>query len=236
MSTRAGDTVYDIATFLNERDDLVFSIYDASGRDTLSAVGTTLPAIVDLREGNFSTIGIRPGNLSIAFGTRIEDAVGSSLNDELIGNDASNIMDGLDGNDDLWGAAGNDLLTGGVGNDRFFIGIGDDDDVISENAMAGRDTLEMLLGFPGFDDFTEDLAFRRQGRDLVVDLVLDGEKVESTMTIRNQLWGGWRVETLQFGSERIDLTAIFSLATSENQHFRTLTETSVFGSLVAVAE
>ena len=235
-NTRTGDTVYDISTFLNERDDLVFSIFDFGGRDTLSAVGSTLPALVDLREGNFSTIGVRQGNSSITFGTRIEDAVGSGLNDELIGNDASNVMDGLDGNDSIWGGAGNDLLTGGVGNDRFFIGIGDDDDVISENALAGRDTLEMLLGFPGFDDFTEDLAFRRQGRDLVVDLVLDGGNVESTMTIRNQLWGGWRVETLQFGSERIDLTEIFRLSTSQNQHFRTLTETSVFGSLVAVAE
>lgn len=235
-NTRTGDTVYDISTFLNERDDLVFSIFDFGGRDTLSAVGSTLPALVDLREGNFSTIGVRQGNISITFGTRIEDAVGSGLNDELIGNDASNVMDGLDGNDSIWGGAGNDLLTGGVGNDRFFIGIGDDDDVISENALAGRDTLEMLLGFPGFDDFTEDLAFRRQGRDLVVDLVLDGGNVESTMTIRNQLWGGWRVETLQFGSERIDLTEIFRLSTSQNQHFRTLTETSVFGSLVAVAE
>ena len=140
----------------------------------------------------------------------------------------------MDGQDAIWGGAGNDLLTGGAGNDRFFIGIGDDDDVISENQLAGRDTLELLLGFPGFDSFSEDLAFRRQGRDLVVDLVLDGGQSESSITIRNQKWGAWRVESLQFGSERVDLTAVFDLATSQNQNFRILNQQTNFGSLVEV--
>lgn len=231
-NTRTGDNIYSISTFFSERDDLIFSIWDGGGRDTLSAVGSSLNSIVDLREGNFSTIGTRTENISITFGTQIEDAVGSTNNDQIIGNAMANIMDGLEGQDNLWGGAGNDLLTGGAGNDRFFIGIGDDDDTISENRLAGRDTLEMLLGFPGFDNFTEDLAFRRQGRDLVVDLTLDGGDTQSTMTIRNQKWGAWRVESLQFGSQRVDLTAVYDLATSQNQNFRILNQQSDFGFLV----
>ena len=233
-STRTGDDIYSIATTFQERDDIVQTIYDAGGRDTLSAAGSSINSVVDLREGNFSSIGVRQGNVSIAFGTQIENAVGSTNNDQLTGNSQSNIIDGLDGQDAIWGGAGNDLLTGGAGNDRFFIGIGDDDDVISENQLAGRDTLELLLGFPGFDSFSEDLAFRRQGRDLVVDLVLDGGQSESSITIRNQKWGAWRVESLQFGSERVDLTAVFDLATSQNQNFRILNQQTNFGSLVEV--
>ena len=231
-NTRTGDDVYSIASFFQERDDLVWSIWDAGGRDTLSAVGSSINAIVDLREGNFSSIGILPNNISIAFGTQIEDAVGSINNDTITGNSLNNFIDGLDGQDAIWGGAGDDVLTGGVGNDRFFIGIGDDDDIITENRLAGRDTLELLLGFPGFDSFSEDLSFRTQGRDLVVDLTLDGGRSESSVTIRNQKWGAWRVESLQFGSQRVDLTAVYDLATNQNQNFRILSQQSDFGFLV----
>ncbi len=232
MNTRTGDTTYSIASFWSERDDLVYSIWDAGGIDTLTAEGSTLNGVVDLREGSFSTIGIHPGNISIAFGTVIENGLGSSRPDLLIGNDIRNVLDGGKGGDTIWGGAGNDVITGGEGNDRILYGIGDGDDLINEMQLAGRDTLEIRTNFPEMDNFQEDLAFRRQGLDLVVDLTLNGGASQGTMTIKNQRWGSWRVESLEFGSERVDLTAVYDLATNQNQQFRILANSTAFGSLV----
>ena len=58
-------------------------------------------------------------NISIAYNTIIENAIGGSARDYLVGNDVSNQLSGNGGNDVLNGLRGDDFLTGGTGADEF---------------------------------------------------------------------------------------------------------------------
>lgn len=58
-------------------------------------------------------------NLSIAYGTVIENAIGGSQRDLLWGNDVANRLEGRGGNDVLNGFKGADTLIGGAGIDFF---------------------------------------------------------------------------------------------------------------------
>ncbi len=58
-------------------------------------------------------------NLSIAYGTVIENAIGGSARDLLWGNDVANRLEGRGGNDVLNGFKGADILIGGAGIDFF---------------------------------------------------------------------------------------------------------------------
>ena|SRR5205085_2220398 len=60
-------------------------------------------------------------NVSIAYNTVIENAVGGLARDYLYGNDVANKLSGNGGNDVLDGAKGNDTYTGGAGADEFRI-------------------------------------------------------------------------------------------------------------------
>jgi serralysin len=60
-------------------------------------------------------------NISIAYNTIIENAIGGSARDYLYGNDVSNKLSGNGGNDVLDGSKGNDIYTGGTGADEFRI-------------------------------------------------------------------------------------------------------------------
>jgi serralysin len=58
-------------------------------------------------------------NVSIAYNTVIENAIGGSARDYLVGNDVANKLSGNGGNDVLDGLGGNDIYTGGAGADEF---------------------------------------------------------------------------------------------------------------------
>ena len=69
-------------------------------------------------------------NISIAYNTVIENAIGGSARDYLVGNDVSNKLSGNGGNDVLNGLKGDDFLTGGAGADEFrFTEIGGKDKI-----------------------------------------------------------------------------------------------------------
>ena len=58
-------------------------------------------------------------NVSIAYNTVIENAIGGAARDYLVGNDVANKLTGNGGNDVLDGLAGNDTMSGGAGADEF---------------------------------------------------------------------------------------------------------------------
>jgi Ca2+-binding RTX toxin-like protein len=95
---------------------------------------------VDLSAGAFSDVGGFRGNLSIALGVVIEDAVGGRGADRILGNAADNRLRGAAGADHVAGGAGNDLLTGNAGADRFIFGAGDGRDRITDFTQ-GQDRL-----------------------------------------------------------------------------------------------
>lgn len=75
------------------------------------------------RIGQFTGVGgifaTNHDNLSIAYGTVIENAIGGSARDLLWGNDVANRLEGRGGNDVLNGFKGADTLIGGAGIDFF---------------------------------------------------------------------------------------------------------------------
>jgi serralysin len=151
MNTRAGDTVYGYDSNagrtaydfgLNLRP--VLAIWDGGGVDTLNFSGTWQAVRADLGEGMFSDAFGMTNNISIGFGTVIENAIGGSAGDLLRGNAVANALLGAGGNDQLEGGGGDDVLTGGAGDDQLAGGVGWDTASYAD-ASAGL-TLDMRSG------------------------------------------------------------------------------------------
>ncbi len=217
------------------------TVYDSGGMDSLNFNNHVVGVTVDLRQGQFSSVGNQVNNVAIAWGTDIENARGGSGFDILRGNELNNILMGNAGNDTLQGRDGQDVLRGMAGNDTYIWGIGDGFDVIDEDFGAGRDEIRVQL----FDDYDfgqstlqEIFTFRRLGNDLRIDLNLDGPASEGGMRISNMAFGKNRVETLSLydlgGNQigpNISLVSIFTGASASSQQFMLTSNTSRYGNL-----
>lgn len=118
MSARTGDTTYG---FNSTADRIwfsaslsgpapVFAVWDAGGTDTLDFSGYSGPQLLDLRQGAFSNFGTLIGNVSIAIGAVIENAVGGAGDDIINGNSADNRITPGGGNNSVDGGLGFDTL------------------------------------------------------------------------------------------------------------------------------
>ncbi|CRM89586.1 Serralysin precursor [Pseudomonas sp. 22 E 5] len=115
---RHDDTTYgfnsnsqrDYYTLNSNQDKAVFCIWDGDGKDTLDVSGYRSNQTINLKAGSYSDVGGLKGNVSIARGVVMENAIGGSGDDAMIGNDADNR---------LTGGAGGDRLRGGGGADTF---------------------------------------------------------------------------------------------------------------------
>ena len=100
------------------------TIWDAGGTDTLSASSFTLPCLIDLNQGHYSSLRFPlpadwtslqaydgTDNLAIAYGCVIENATGGSASDTFIGNSSNNTFVGGGGNDSIDGGAGSDTAS-----------------------------------------------------------------------------------------------------------------------------
>jgi Ca2+-binding RTX toxin-like protein len=99
-------------------------IWDGAGKDTVDASSCSRAVCVYLAPGEWGYTGTSKSNLitdkgqiTVNFGTQIENLIGSSFNDNLSGNELANSIVGGDGNDTMTGGAGDDTLVGGTGND-----------------------------------------------------------------------------------------------------------------------
>ncbi len=127
LTTRTGDTVYgfnsntgrDFYTATSASQKMIFSVWDAGGNDTLDFSGYSANQRINLNDGTFSDVGGLLGNVSIAEGATIENAIGGAGNDVIVGNEAANVLRGGAGDDVLYGANGSDTLWGGSGSDIF---------------------------------------------------------------------------------------------------------------------
>ncbi|PSJ42064.1 M10 family metallopeptidase C-terminal domain-containing protein [Allosphingosinicella deserti] len=81
-------------------------------------------------------------NISIAYNTVIENAVGGDSRDYLVGNDVANWLKGNGGDDVLNGLGGNDVLVGGKGADSFCFFDASGKDVILDFA-SGTDKIDL---------------------------------------------------------------------------------------------
>lgn len=165
INTRTGNDTY---TWLRN-PEILETLWDAGGIDTLDLGNQVLSCLIDLRAGSFSSIALRRtdaqkraalelpswfdaplpagtydgrNNLAIAKGVTIENATGGAAGDVITGNGVANILNGGGGNDLLSGLAGDDVLNGGLGSDTLRGGAGNDFYVVAQPG----DVVEELAG------------------------------------------------------------------------------------------
>lgn len=172
-----GDTVYGFNTNIAAGTSRIWSqfatyagatastIVDAGGIDTLDFSGFSATQLINLAPTSrlatvpsVSNIGGLTGNLTLAEGTIIENAIGGSGADTFFGNAADNVFAGNAGNDTFHDSAGNDTYRGGAGQDTvLFDGLfsgfsfsisGTFLEVVNLAVDLVEDTVEWL----GFDD------------------------------------------------------------------------------------
>ncbi|WP_430422126.1 M57 family metalloprotease [Phenylobacterium sp.] len=164
MSTRTGDTTYGFNSnaerawfaIANSSSRVVFAVWDAGGNDTFDFSGYSQNQTIDLREGFFSNVGALVGNVAVAQGAKIENAIGGFGADTINGNAVDNSIDGGPGADRVAAGAGNDTIDGGSGS----------------GYLRGDEGADSILGGASFDDINgnmgNDTAFGGGGDDWVV--------------------------------------------------------------------
>lgn len=125
-------------------------VWDGDGTDTLSAASLTEGVVVSLRPGDWSWVGSQaglitaPGQITVNFGTVLENLLGGAGSDQLLGNGVANLIDGGAGDDRIDGSDGADTVLGGPGQDTLAGGAGDD-------TLRGGWQPDTLLGGDGND-------------------------------------------------------------------------------------
>ena len=223
MTTRSGNTTYSWAP----GQQLLETIWDAGGIDTIDWSNQTSAAKIDLNAGQWSELGPSYWNgiaqesrtLAIAYNVTIENARGGAGNDTLIGNAVNNVLEGGTGNDTLRGNAGNDSLFGSNGNDYLDGGNGND----SISGGAGNDT---LLGYSGNDTLIggagNDTLYGGVGADRFVfnylfegiDIIKDFQWTEGD-TIQISNWGFGATSNSQFSYNYITGALFFDASVND---------------------
>lgn len=126
MTYNAGDTIYGF----HQSNPFFMTIWDAGGNDTISTANFSKNCVIDLNEGQYSSIRMDllnvdedweddedyydgTKNLGLAYGVTIENAIGGSGDDRIIGNAVNNYLTGRLGKDTFVfnGEFGNDTIT-----------------------------------------------------------------------------------------------------------------------------
>ncbi|SIS18500.1 Ca2+-binding protein, RTX toxin-related [Aquipseudomonas alcaligenes] len=142
MSWQTGNNTYK----WDANSSVFETIWDAGGTDTIDGSNQTLAVNINLNAGSFSSIGKAFWNgstyinncLAIAYGAKIENAIGSKYNDRLTGNEWSNVLNG---------GAGADRMSGGDGNDTYHVDNAGDvvSEINADIATGGNDTVYSAL-------------------------------------------------------------------------------------------
>ena len=118
-------------------------IWDGAGSDTIDLSGINQGSTVYLTPGYWGFIGsskasnvTSAGQITVNFGTTIENLNGSPFADKLYGNAVANVMNGGNGSDLIEGWDGNDTLIGGQGDDQLNGGSGVDVAQFSGNSSS----------------------------------------------------------------------------------------------------
>ena len=233
----------------NEDDSYTFieneaiTYTDFGGVDTIDASGPH-KVTIDLRPGASSYQiwnNARIAYINLAYDAEIENAIGSDGSDMITGNGWDNRIAAGSGNDLIEGGVGNDRLLGGAGGDTYIYQFADGNDVIDERGSGGHDRLE-INGILGFNDFSKDIAFRknRNGNDLIISLMLnESETVKhGEIRIRNMNQRDSQVETLSLSKDgvnfaEVSLRSLFDSASNGFKRFELTAESDRFGTVVA---
>ncbi|MEI7680305.1 MAG: hypothetical protein WCK07_12990, partial [Betaproteobacteria bacterium] len=120
-------------------------IWDGAGIDEIDATAITDSVTIYLTPGYWGYVGTEKassitaaGQITVNFGSQIENLKGAAGSDFLYGNDLANIITGNGGDDLIAGGDGNDTINGGAGVDSINGENGDD----TLQGSEGNDTLD----------------------------------------------------------------------------------------------
>ncbi|WP_417492658.1 M10 family metallopeptidase C-terminal domain-containing protein [Maricaulis sp.] len=150
FGSTAGNAIYDATSFSSITS---YTIVDTGGTDTMDYSGSAANQTIDLRAEHYSSLQGGTGNVGIARGTVIENAIGGTGNDTLIGNDADNELSGRNGADIFYASGGSDVLDGGSGADRVIFTGQAGDYTITTNGSGNTVVTDNRSGSP--DGVTE---------------------------------------------------------------------------------
>ncbi|WP_300514870.1 M10 family metallopeptidase [Aliiroseovarius sp.] len=144
-TVRTGDTTYGnnsnaggyLDDLVNATSSIGATVYDNGGIDTIDMSHSGANQNITLVAEAASDVSGGIGNLFIARGVDIENAIGGGGSDRLTGNGLNNELSGGNGSDDLNGGAGNDTLRGGAGGDDMDGGTGADTATYDDITLGG---------------------------------------------------------------------------------------------------
>ena len=230
MTTRTGDTVYGFNSnagrpwfeAVSSASIMQWAVWDAGGRDTFNFSGYSSNQVIDLRPGFFSDVGGFRGNVAIARGVDIEDAIGGAGADLITGNSLANRLTASGGSDTVYGgdgadtileASGANYLRGDAGNDSVSGGTGFDDinGNMGNDTLRGNDGEDWVVGGRDndllFGDAAFDIVYGNMGNDTVDggagnDWVRGGQGEDSVQAGSGDdwVWGDRGSDTLSGGA------------------------------------
>ena len=175
-AARAGDDLYQISATASN------FFWDGAGKDTITLANISQGATIYLTPGYWGYIGVKSslitaaGQVTVNFGTAIEQLVGSAQSDSLYGNEINNTIDGGAGNDLIEGWGGDDSLIGGQGNDTLAGGLGND-------TLDGGDGTDIALFSGLFTNYTIQFSAVSGNYTVVDKLGTDGADVFANIEI-----------------------------------------------------
>lgn len=131
-------------TVIQLRADRTNMVWDGGGIDTLDGSSLTQAMRIYLEPGYWGYIGSQAalmsaaGQVTVNFGSVIENIVAGPANDYLVGNGVANQFTGGGGNDTILGAGGDDTFIGLAGRDVLYGGDGIDGLQLSLNAAQAH--------------------------------------------------------------------------------------------------
>lgn len=158
------------------RSDKSDIIWDGGGTDTIDGSGQTQNIHLYLEPGYWGYIGNQAslisasGQITVNFGSVIENAIGGSGNDSITGNAAANTLSGGPGNDLIKGMGGNDVIDGGAGIDTAVFTHNKADYTVSK--LIGSYSVLDKLGTDGTDSLLN--IERLQFADVSLAFDIDG--------------------------------------------------------------
>jgi len=118
-------------------------IWDGGGTDKISAASSSQAVTIYLEPGYWGYVGSakeayisKAGQITVNFGTQIENLDGSSLGDGLYGNGLANAINGNAGADTITGNGGNDTIDGGDGQDTVVYALNASNYTVTANASG----------------------------------------------------------------------------------------------------
>lgn len=203
---RDTDTTYSAANaFASSRPNgaFMYTVWDGGGNDTIDASGFSDKVKIDLRQGEFSSIGrsadanyaggrgtgLVDNNVAIAYHAVIENATGTSKDDIIVGNDWKNTLTGGAGNDKIYG----DGVAYDAKNGFTAIDSADANDPNRTKPVSDDDT---LIGGSGKDE-----VYGGEGNDKIVALSATGSFENGTeLETIDKYYGGNGTDTVDYSN------------------------------------